>query len=391
MPELTPLLAPASPLDDRARRLVEDVHLAELAKAQTLPTDDEHDEKRRRRVEITREEMVAQPEAMAETLEWEREAIRHVVEKLTSVEPRRLYLVGCGDSLAVMVGMRALLERLLGVPCEPMQSLDFAYYYSGLCAPGDLVIALSSSGETARTLEALLVAAARGATTLALTNSPHSSLMREADHSLLVHATRRGWPTQASTAAMALLGQLAVEFGRRRGRLGDAERFEVEIARLPQRMADVLETQEPAVEPIARQEADRSLFLYAAGGPAYACALFGAAKMKECSPAHAIAIPLEEYHHYNSQKEADPLLLFAPAGPTLPRALDTALAGRRAGGRVYAVLTEGESRFDEDTDLVMKLPAVPEELAPILYTVPGQLFAYHVAMEKFRIADAHHV
>jgi glutamine---fructose-6-phosphate transaminase (isomerizing) len=190
---------------------------------------------------------------------------------------------------------------------------------------------------------------------------------------------------------MALLGQLAVEFGRRRGKLGDAERFEVELARLPQRMAEVLETQEPAVEPIARQEADRSLFLYTAGGPAYACAKFGAAKVKECSPAHAIAIPLEEYHHYNSQKEADPLLLFAPAGPTLPRALDTARAGRRAGGRVYAVVSEGETGLDEDADLVMKLPTLPEELAPILYTVPGQLFAYHVAKEKFRIADTQHV
>ena len=387
MAELTPLLAPASPLDGRARRLVEDVHLAELAKAQTLPTDDERDEKRRRRVELTREEMLAQPSAIADTLASEREAVRQVVATLAGVEPRRLYLVGCGDSLAVMVGMRALLERLLGVPCEPMQSLDFAYYYSDLCAPDDLVVALSSSGETARTLEAVLIAAARGATTLALTNSPDSSLMSEADHSLLVHATRRGWPTQASTAAMALLGQVAIEFGRRRGKIDEADRFEDEIGRLPQLISEALEAQEPSVESIARQEAARSLFLYAAGGPAYACAMFGAAKMKECSPAHAIAIPLEEYHHYNSQKEADPLLLFAPAGPTVPRALDTARAGKRAGGRVFAVVTEGESGFDGEADLVMRLPAVPEPLAPILYTVPGQLFAYHVAMEKFRIAD----
>jgi glucosamine--fructose-6-phosphate aminotransferase (isomerizing) len=280
-----------------------------------------------------------------------------------------------------------LLERLLSLPCEPMQSLDFAYYYSELCAPGDVVIALSSSGETARTLEAVLVAAARGATTLALTNSPDSSLMREAEHSLLVHATRRGWPTQASTAAMALLGQVAVEFGRRRGKVDEAERFEDEIGRLPDRIAEVLEAHEPSVETIARQEAVRSLFLYAAGGPAYACAMFGAAKVRECSPSHAIAIPLEEYHHYNSQKEGDPLLLFAPAGATVPRALDTARSGRRAGGRVYAVVTEGESIFDGEADLVLRLPAMHEPLAPILYSVPGQLFAYHVAMEKFRIAD----
>lgn len=387
MAEMTPLLARDSPLDARARRVIEGVHLAELAKAQTLPTDDERDEKRRRRVEWTRAEMLGQPAAIAETLESERTAVRDVVAALAGAEPRRVWLTGCGDSLAVMVGMRALLERLLGVPCEPIQALDFGYYHADLCAPGDLVIALSSSGETARTVEAVLVATARGATTLALTNTRDSTLMREGHLSLLVHATRRGWPTQASTAAMALVGQVAVELGRRRGRVEEADRYEAELQRLPKRIGAVLEAHEPAVAAVARQEAVRSLFLYAGGGPAYACAMFGAAKVKECSPAHAMAIPLEEYHHYNSQKAGDPLLLFAPAGATVPRAVETASAGARAGGRVLAVITEGESRFDGEVNSAVRLPAMPEVLAPIVYAIPGQLFAYHVAMERFRLAD----
>jgi glucosamine--fructose-6-phosphate aminotransferase (isomerizing) len=385
---LTPLLASDSPLDARARHVIEDVHLAELAKAQTLPSDDERDAKRRQRVEWTREEMLSQPAAIAETLESDRKAIQGVGAALAVAEPRRVWLTGCGDSLAVMVGMRALLERLLGIPCEPIQALDFAYYYADLCRPGDLVIALSSSGETARTVEAVLVANVHGATTLALTNTRDSTLVGEGHHSLLVHATRRGWPTQASTAAMALVGQVAVELGRRRGRVDEADQVESEIQRLPERIAEVLATHEPAVEAIAKEEAVRSLFLYTGGGPAYACAMFGAAKVKECSPAHAIAIPLEEYHHYNSQKNADPLLLFAPAGLTVPRAVETARAGRRAGGRVHVVISEGESRFDDEVDSMLRLPVMSEPLAPIVYSVPGQLFAYHVAIEKFRMADA---
>jgi glucosamine--fructose-6-phosphate aminotransferase (isomerizing) len=201
-----------------------------------------------------------------------------------------------------------------------------------------------------------------------------------------VHATRRGWPTQASTAAMALLGQVAVEVGRRRGNVEEADRFEAEIGRLPRHITEVLEAHETGMAAIARQEAARSIYLYSGGGPAYACAMFGAAKIKECSPAHGIAIPLEEYHHYNSQKEGDPLLLFAPAGATVPRAVETARAGKRAGGRVYAVATEGESRLDQEADVVLRLPAVLEPLAPIVYAIPGQLFAYHAAMEKFRMA-----
>jgi glucosamine--fructose-6-phosphate aminotransferase (isomerizing) len=186
---------------------------------------------------------------------------------------------------------------------------------------------------------------------------------------------------------MALLAQVAVEMGRRRGKVAEADRFEADIGRLPQRMAEVLEAHEPVMAEIATREASRSIYLYAGGGPAYACAMFGAAKIKECSPAHGIAIPLEEYHHYNSQKEGDPMLLFAPAGATVPRAVETARTGRGAGGQVYAVVTEGESRFDEEADAVLRLPAVLEPLAPIVYAIPGQLFAYHAAMEKFRIAD----
>lgn len=387
MNDLTPLLALDSPLDDRARRVVEEVHKAELAKARTLPSDDELDEKRRQRVEWTREEMIGQPASILETLRLEEDEIRRIVKVLAASDPQRVFLVGCGDSLAAMVGMRGLLEEFLGVPCEPMQALDFAYYHSRQCGPGSLVIVLSSSGETTRTLEAVLSAAARGATTLALTNSPGSSLMREAQYSLLVHATRRGWPTQASTAAMAMLGQIAVEFGRHRGRDRDSKGYETEIQQLPQQIKEVIETNEPEMAAIARLEAARSIYLYTGGGPAYACAMFGAAKMKECSPAHAIAIPLEEYHHYNSQKGADPILVFAPEGPSVPRALDTARAGKRTGGRVYAIVTEGDSRFDEDANSILRLPAVPELLAPIVYAVPGQLFAYHVAMEKFRLAD----
>lgn len=384
---MSPLLEVGSPLDPRARTVVESVHRAELEKAATLPTDDERDEKRRHRVEWTRTEMLAQPEAIAKTLDAERDAIREHASDLAGQGFRRIYLVGCGDSLAVMVGIRTLWERLVGVPCEPIQALDFAYYDSHLAGSDSLVVLLSSSGETARTVEAALVAAAKGATTLGVTNTAGSTLMRETQRSLLVHATRRGWPTQASTAAMALLAMLALEWARAIGNGQLADSLERELLELPMTVERVLHKVDDAVAALAIPYADRSLFLYAGGGPTYACAMFGAAKMKECTPSHAIAIPLEEYHHYNSQKPGDLLFLVAPAGATVHRALDTLRQGRRVGGAVCVVTTEGESRLDGG-DAVFKLPASSPFLAPISYTIPSQLFAYHVAMEKFRLADS---
>jgi glucosamine--fructose-6-phosphate aminotransferase (isomerizing) len=110
--------------------------------------------------------------------------------------------------------------------------------------------------------------------------------------------------------------------------------------------------------------------------------------MKECSPDHAMAIALEEFHHYNSQKAGDPLFVLAPAGPSVARARDTAEEGKRWKGRIYGFVTADEPALDDASDLVIRLPALPESLAALLFTLPLQLFAYHTALEKFRAAGA---
>jgi glucosamine--fructose-6-phosphate aminotransferase (isomerizing) len=378
-----------SPLDDRARALVADLHRREREKALVLPTDDPLDPKRRRRVELTREEMWGQPEALQHTLERERPHILEVAGEFARRMPDRIVMVGCGDSLTSLMAARALYEQVLRIPCEPVQALDFVYYYHRTINARMLVIALSSSGTTTRTVEAVLLARALGAPTLALSNTAESPLMTEADASLLVHAERRGWPTQASTAALLVLYQFGLDLGRRGGGpAASIDDFESALHRTPAQVASALEQHDAATAEIAAAEADRSIYLYCGGGPAYACASFGAAKMKECSSSHAVAIPLEEFHHYNSQKSGDPLFLVAPRGMSLARACDTAEEGRRWGGHVYAVVTERDDTLEGKVDRQLHLPDMAEPLVPIVYTVPLQLIAYHTAVAKFRRAEA---
>ena len=352
-----------------------------------LPTDDPRDPKRLARVLLTHGEMLAQPDAILTTLNREADAVSALALSLAARPPDRVVLTGCGDSLAVMVGVRLLMEDMLGVPCEPVQALDLAYYDIGRTGPGTLVVGLSSSGATTRTVEAMLMAKARGARTIALSNTPGSPITGEADATLLVHAQRRGWPTQSSTAAMALLCLLAVQTGRRRGH-PRADELGQALESVPEVMAQVLETCAPLMAWIAAEEANKRMFLYAGGGPAYAAALFGAVKMKECSPDHAMAVPLEEFHHYNSLKADDPLFVLAPAGPSVARARDTAEEGRRWGGRIVAIVNEGETALDQASDHVIRLPALPESLAAFTFTLPLQLIAYYLALEKFRRAGA---
>ena len=387
-PLLTPLLAEQSPLDDRSKAVIAGLFDRELQLMAALPTDDPLDPKRRRRVDFTLPEILEQPQVIRTTLERERENIAEAARNIAASDIRRIYMTGCGDSLACMIAVRALFEEMLGIPCEPVQALDMAYYYHRTLGPDVLMITLSSSGTTTRTVEAMMIAKAKGAQTLALSNTPSSALMEESTHRLTVHAERKGWPTQASTAAIALLCQLALDIAKAKG--SDDERvwaLQAALDAVPGQIAEVIERRDAEIAAIAEREAGRSFYLYAGGGPSYAAALFGAAKIKECSPDHGISIPIEEFHHYNSQKRGDPLFIIAPEGPSVPRAYDTALEGRRWGGQIYSVVTGDETRLDDCSDAVLRLPAVPEVLSALVYTIPVQLFAYHAAMAKFRAAE----
>jgi glucosamine--fructose-6-phosphate aminotransferase (isomerizing) len=382
----SPLLGPDSFLDDRQRRVLESAIVAEHAGILALPTDDPLDAKRRRRVEATHGEMMAQPAAVRATWKRNEQALPEVAELIARLGVERAFLVGAGDSLAVMVAARLALETMLGVACEPMQSLDLAYYASPVVTPRTLVVALSSSGESTRTVEAVLVAQHRGAMTLALTNTPGSTLDRECERTLLIDATRVGWPTQSSTAALALLLRLAGAVGALRSAAG-APGLLAELDAIPERMARTLELAGPFAERIAAREMARRMYLFSGGGPNWASALIGAAKVKECTPDHALAIQVEEYHHYNSQKAGEPLVLLAPAGPSVPRARDTAAEGRRFGGQVYVATSEGEEAFREGADEVLHLPVVHESLSPLLYVLPAQWVGYALAMAKFAAAE----
>lgn len=384
---LTPLLADDSPLDAHSREVVAALHTREAEAALSLPTDDPLDPKRRMRVDLTKPEMWNQPEMIRHTLAHEADAIRAVARDIASRSISRVYMAGCGDSLAVMIALRLLFERAIGVPCEPVQSLDFAYYNHASVGPGTLLLALSSSGTTTRTVEALLLAKALGASVVAVTNTLGSPLSAEAHSTLRVHAERKGWPTQASTAAMAALTCFALELAGALGRSAEVAHLVSCFDVVPDLMQQTLLQHDAAIAALADREAGRSVYLYAGGGPSFASALFGAAKVKECSPDHAIAIQLEEFHHYNSQKRGDPLFLIAPQGPSVPRSLDTAKEGKRWGGSVYSIATEGDRTLAEVSDSLFLVPRIAEELSVFVTAVPVQLFAYHVAMAKFRNAE----
>ncbi|WP_328292307.1 SIS domain-containing protein [Kineococcus sp. NBC_00420] len=382
----SPFIGPNSPLDARQQEVVQRVSAAEHASIVALPSDHPLDPKRRARDEATYPELLAQPERIRETLAANDTALAELAGLIAGHDLDRVFVTGAGDSLAVAIAARQTLEQMLGVPCEPAQSLDLAYYLAPLLTPRSLVIALSSSGETTRTVEAALVAQHAGALTVAITNTPGSTLDAECGRTLLLKATRVGWPTQSSTTALALLLDLAVRVGRTTGRPG-AEELAAHLERVPDLMERVIADVEEPLAVIAERERDADTFLFSAAGPSWGSAVIGAAKVKECTPDHAEAVQVEEFHHYNSLKAGEPIWIIAPAGPSVPRAVHTAAEAKRFGGRVYVITTEGVTGFDEVADRVITVPAVPEALSPLLTVLPAQLTGYLLAMAQFRAAE----
>jgi len=384
----TPLLAEDSPLDAVSKALIHDIYEAEQEKAKNLPTDDPLDPKRKKRVVFTYDEMIEQPAVVERNLHAASETIKELAKYLAGKNINKVYFTGCGDSVAAMIAVRSAWENLLGIPCEPIQALDFTYFYHQPVDDHSLVVTLSSSGKTTRTVEAMLMARAKGAITLCLSNTQGSPLMAESDRGILIDAERKGWPTQSSTAAMALLYLLGIQFAKHaKKNVMLADRLEMGLLETPELIEQVLSTHQENIKAVAAREAEKEIYLFSSGGPTFGSALIGAAKVKECSPNHAIAIPLEEYHHYNSQKAGDPLWLLAPQGFNIPRAVDTAHEGRRWGGKIYSLTTEKVAIFDELSDEVFFLPEINEMLSPMIYTIPLQMFAYDLAMAKFARAE----
>ena len=383
---LSPLLREDSVLSETDREILRQLFEEEGDGTwEVVAGDDPLDERRLKRNSYTYEELCSQPQKIRETISLEKDAIKETARILTQREIHQIYMVGCGDSLAALRGTRNFLETLLEIPCKEEDPLDFAYFNSHAVDEHTLVLALSSSGRTVRVVEALLVARAKGAQTLALSNTPTSPLMQAATAGVIIHASRKGWPTQSSTSAMAAVIQLGIELGRCLGK-EETDYYEAEFDKVPELMEQAITMTEEPVKTLAKKLYKKRIFFFCGGGPFYTCAEFGSAKVKEATPGYAVPVPLEEFHHYNTVKQGDPLFLIAPPGMSTQRAQETMWASRVLGGEVVLFTAEKEQDLISEADQVICLPEGEECFANFVYSIPLQLFGNYLAAEQEREA-----
>ncbi len=341
---------------------------------------------------FTQKEIFEQPQALADTLEG-RISRDRVLEQAFGVkapaifdEVQAVQVIACGTSYHAGLVARYWIESLAGLPCAVEIASEFRYRRHAV-RPHTLVVTISQSGETADTLAALQYARSLGfAHALAICNVPESSLVREAE---LVLFTRAGpeigvASTKAFTTQLAALLLLAVALARRHGLAPERERAIVaELERLPERMRKVL-TLDAELRQLAERFVDKEHALFLGRGVHFPIALEGALKLKEISYIHAEAYAAGELKHgpLALVDASMPVVAVAPNDELLEKLKSNLQEVRARGGELLVFSEPGSGVGSENGTTIVHLPESGELTTPILYVVPLQLLAYHVAVVK---------
>ena len=299
---------------------------------------------------------------------------------------RSVYIVAAGSSYHCGLIAKYWIEELTGVPCQAEIASEFRYR-KAVVLPGTLFVAISQSGETADTLAALRASRNRGfLASLAICNVPTSTLVRESDMTYLMHAGPEFSvaSTKAITSSLVGLLLLTLLIGRRQGLPEEVETEVVEaLHSLDEVMRESLRL-EPRIKELASRFGDRHNAFFLGRGAQYPVALEAALKLKEISYVHAEGYPAGELKHgpLALVDEGMPVVAVAPKDDLIEK-LQSNLREVHARGGLLIVFAGPDTGFASREDMhVISMPRMHELLVPIVYSVPLQLLAYHVARLK---------
>jgi glucosamine--fructose-6-phosphate aminotransferase (isomerizing) len=368
---------------DRQNKLVEREIVTSGASAEAIEKGNFH--------HFMQKEIFEQPVAVAQTL---RSYIRQLERKVALPQLdfdlsaiRRITIVACGTSYYAGMVAKYWFEQFARVPVDLDVASEFRYRDSVL-EPGGLALCISQSGETADTLAALRHCRAEGQTIAVVVNVPTSSMAREADLLLPTHAGPEIGvaSTKAFTCQLAVLAAFAARMAVVNGHMDRAEEQAVvgHLLEAPASLNAALGHDEEIAAMVHLVAPARDV-LYLGRGPDYPLALEGALKLKEISYIHAEGYAAGEMKHGPIAliDEAVPVIVLAPSGPLFEKTVSNMQEVRARGGKIVLISdAEGLAEAGEGCMATIEMPRVHPLIAPLVYAVPVQLLAYHVAVAK---------
>jgi glucosamine--fructose-6-phosphate aminotransferase (isomerizing) len=298
-------------------------------------------------------------------------------------EAKRIILVACGTSWHAGLVAEYLFEEHARIPVEVEYASEFRYR-NPIIRPDDVVIAISQSGETADTLAAVQIAKAHGALVLGVCNVVGSSIARETDAGVYIHAGPEIGvaSTKAFTSQVTVLSLLAVYMAQIQGGATEKTRKVVrELLEIPAKVSKILESND-TIRYLSSLFKDASNFLYLGRGYNFPVALEGALKLKEISYIHAEGYPAAEMKHGPIAliDEHMPVVFLASQDETYEKIVSNVDQVVSRHGRVIAVVTEGDTVIRDLAEFVIEIPATSHALLPLLSVIPLQLLSYHIAV-----------
>ncbi len=336
-------------------------------------------------------EIYEQPRAIKDTFRGRLRAEEGLI-KMAGVEQhlhtflaaKRIVIVACGTSWHAGLVAEYIFETYLRIPVEVEYASEFRYR-DPIIGPGDLLIAISQSGETADTLAAIKMAKSKGAFVFGICNVVGSSIARESHAGAYTHAGPEIGvaSTKAFTTQITVLTLIALKLAREKSNMGDAEFSHLinELEALPSKVEQLLK-QDAYIKEIATvyHKAEHSLYL--GRGFNFPVALEGALKLKEISYIHAEGYPAAEMKHGPIAliDEHMPVFVIATRKGHYEKVVSNIQEIKSRKGKIIAIVTKGDQQVAALADHCIEIPEVEESMSPILTTIPLQLLAYHMAI-----------
>jgi glucosamine--fructose-6-phosphate aminotransferase (isomerizing) len=299
------------------------------------------------------------------------------------VKTRRIVISACGTAWHAGLVGEYLFEDLARIPTDVEYASEFRYR-NPIIEDGTAFLAISQSGETADTLAALREAREKGALVLGIVNAVGSTLARETDAGVYIHAGPEIGvaSTKAFTCQVAVEAMMALMLGRRRFMSQNGmNRYMEALTEIPDKIERILQ-QSDTVRDVVGGYVEFDNWLFLGRGYSYPIALEGALKLKEISYIHAEGLPAAEMKHGPIAliHEGMPVVFIAPRCATREKIVSNIEEVRARKGRIIAVATEGDEHISRCADHVFYVPDAPAPLQPLLTVVPLQLLAYHAAV-----------
>jgi glucosamine--fructose-6-phosphate aminotransferase (isomerizing) len=304
------------------------------------------------------------------------------LEKFLNAE--RILIVACGTSWHAGLVAEYIIEEFTRIPVEVEYASEFRYR-NPIINKGDVVIAISQSGETADTLAAIKLAKERGAFVFGVCNVVGSSISRETHAGAYTHAGPEIGvaSTKAFTTQITVLTMIALRIAKAKGTMtnSDFHTYLQELELIPERVLEALETNDKAKE-IAATFKDAPNCLYLGRGYNFPVALEGALKLKEISYIHAEGYPAAEMKHGPIAliDEHMPVVVIAPKLGHYDKVVSNIQEIKSRSGKIIAIVTKGDTQVRDLADYVIEIPETADALSPLITTIPLQLLSYHIAV-----------